>query len=196
MPAQVLLYAFLLGNAGIDFSPLLRPAVLAVAALGAGGIERLVRGGCGVMVAVAVMVASVLLRTPDIDSPMKSLLSDPASVLMIAIIGTTLAPVCEEIVFRGFLQPLLVRSLGAAPGILLAAAAFGLMHLQEYGYSWRHGLLITLAGRLIRLDAPAHRIDQGRRHDARHVQRCLLSAAGRAAGRVARALGGTWEIAE
>ena len=98
------------------------------------------------LVALAVMVASVLMRTPDIDSPMKALLSDPASIVMIAIIGTTLAPVCEEIVFRGFLQPLLVRSLGAAPGILVAAVAFGLMHLQEYGYSWRHGLLISLAG--------------------------------------------------
>jgi len=91
-------------------------------------------------------VAGALMRIPDNDSPMKALLSDPVSILMIAVIGTTLAPVCEEIVFRGFLQPLLVRSFGAAPGILLAAAAFGLMHLQEYGYSWRHALLIGLAG--------------------------------------------------
>ena len=98
------------------------------------------------MAAFAVMVASVLMRTPDIDSPMKALLSDPVSVVMIAVIGTTLAPVCEEIVFRGFLQPLLVRSLGVAPGILLAAMAFGLMHFQEYGYSWRHALLISGAG--------------------------------------------------
>ena len=62
---------------------------------------------------------------------MKALLSDPTSVLFIAVIGTTLAPICEEIVFRGFLQPLLVRSLGAVPGILLAAAAFGLMHFRS-----------------------------------------------------------------
>ena len=52
--------------------------------------------------------------------------------VMIGIIGTTLAPLCEEIVFRGFLQPLLVRSFGAASGVLLAALAFGLMHLQEW----------------------------------------------------------------
>jgi len=98
------------------------------------------------MVAIAVMLASVLMRTPDIDSPMKALLADRTSVLLIAVLGTTLAPVFEEIVFRGFLQPLLVRSLGAAPGILLAAVPFGLLHLQEYGFSWRHGLLISLAG--------------------------------------------------
>jgi len=146
LPGQVLLYAFLLGTLALIFRRYYgRPfwQSLRWAPVEVSGSFAAVGG---VLVAVAVMVASVLLRTPDIDSPMKSLLSDPASVLMIAIIGTTLAPVCEEIVFRGFLQPLLVRSLGAAPGILVAAAAFGLMHLQEYGYSWRHGLLITLAG--------------------------------------------------
>lgn len=145
-PAQVLLYAFLLGTLalifrryyGRPFWQSLRWAPVEVSAPFA--------AVAGVLVAFGVMIASVLMRTPDIDSPMKALLSDPASVLMIAVIGTTLAPVCEEIVFRGFLQPLLVRSWGAAPGILVAAAAFGLMHLQEYAYSWRHGLLITLAG--------------------------------------------------
>jgi membrane protease YdiL (CAAX protease family) len=92
------------------------------------------------------MVSGVLLRTPDINSPMKELLADPFSVVLLAIFGTTLAPLCEELLFRGFLQPLLVRSFGAAAGILIAALAFGLLHLQEYGNSWRHGLLITLAG--------------------------------------------------
>ncbi|HXM43053.1 MAG TPA: CPBP family intramembrane glutamic endopeptidase [Bryobacteraceae bacterium] len=145
-PTQVLLYALLLGALALIFrryygQPFWRSMRWIPAALS----TQLV-AACGVLAAFAVMAASVLLRTPDIDSPMKALLSDPVSVAMIALIGTTLAPVCEEIVFRGFLQPLLVRSLGVAPGILLAAAAFGLMHLQEYGYSWRHALLISAAG--------------------------------------------------
>jgi uncharacterized protein len=146
MPAQVLLYAFLLGTLALIFRryygrPFWHSLRWVPVELNTPFVVI-----AGVMVAFGVMVSSVLMRTPDIDSPMKSLLSDPASVVMIAVIGTTLAPVCEEIVFRGFLQPLLVRSLGAAPGILLTALAFGLMHLQEYGYSWRHGLLIALAG--------------------------------------------------
>ena len=57
-----------------------------------------------------------------------------------------MAPVCEELMFRGFLQPLLVRSLGAAAGILATALPFGLLHFQEYGNSWRHVLLISLSG--------------------------------------------------
>lgn len=146
LPAQVALYAFLLGTLALIFRryygrPFWRSLRWEPAALNIPFAAT-----CGVMAAIAVMVASVAMRTPDIDSPMKALLSDPASVVTIAIIGITLAPVCEEIVFRGFLQPLLVRSLGAAPGILLAALAFGMMHLQEYGYSWRHALLISAAG--------------------------------------------------
>jgi CAAX protease family protein len=110
------------------------------------GVSPAVLVSYGTLVAFGVMVGGVLLRTPDTNSPMKQLLSDPASVVLLAIFGTTLAPLCEELLFRGFLQPLLVRSFGAAEGILLTALPFGLLHLQEYGNSWRHGLLITLAG--------------------------------------------------
>jgi hypothetical protein len=146
MPAQVVLYGFLLGALALIFRryygrPFWQSLRWTPARLSTTWVAT-----CGVSVAFAVMAASIFLRTPDIDSPMKEMLSDPVSVILLAVIGTTLAPMFEEIVFRGFLQPLLVRSLGVAPGILLAAAAFGLMHLQEYGYSWRHALLIAAAG--------------------------------------------------
>jgi hypothetical protein len=146
LPAQVVLYGFLLGALAVIFRRYYgQPFWRSLRWITAKSSTRFVVT-CGVVAAFAVMVASVLLRTPDNDSPMKELLSDPASAVMIAIMGTTLAPMCEEIVFRGFLQPLLVRSLGVLPGILLAAAPFGLMHLPEYGYSWRHALLISAAG--------------------------------------------------
>jgi len=100
----------------------------------------------GATVSVAVALGSMLLGTPDTSNPMKEMLSDPLSMVLIGIFGTTLGPLCEELAFRGFLQPLLVRSFGAAAGILGAAVPFGLLHLQQYGFSWRHALLITLAG--------------------------------------------------
>jgi membrane protease YdiL (CAAX protease family) len=77
---------------------------------------------------------------------MKELLNDPTSLIVVAIFGVTVGPLCEELAFRGFMQPLFVRSLGAAPGILLSGLAFGLLHLPQYGFSWQHGILITLAG--------------------------------------------------
>jgi membrane protease YdiL (CAAX protease family) len=100
----------------------------------------------GVGLALAVMLLGVLIRTPHIESPLTELLKDPTSLVLVAIFGSIVAPVCEELLFRGFLQPLLVRSLGAVAGIVATALPFGLLHFQEYGNSWRHVLLITLSG--------------------------------------------------
>lgn len=100
----------------------------------------------GFVLAFAVALTGAALRTPDVQTPMKNLLSDRSSVLLIAVFAVTLGPLCEELAFRGFLQPVLVRSFGPAGGIVLAAIPFGLLHLSQYGGSWRHGLLITIAG--------------------------------------------------
>ena len=100
----------------------------------------------GMLTALLVVVASNLIRLPDTANPMTELMSTRTAVLLMAVFGTTVAPVCEELAFRGFLQPLLVRSFGAAPGVLLAAIPFGLLHFQEYGNSWRHVLIISGAG--------------------------------------------------
>ena len=100
----------------------------------------------GFVMAFVVALLGAVLHTPDIHTPMKDLLSDRSSVLLIAIFAVTLGPLCEELAFRGFLQPVLVRSFGPAAGIVLAAIPFGLLHLSQYGGSWRHGLLITVAG--------------------------------------------------
>jgi uncharacterized protein len=102
--------------------------------------------GAGMVTAVLVVVASNLIRLPETANPMTELMDTRTAVLLMAIFGTTVAPVCEELAFRGFLQPLFARSLGAGPGILLAAIPFGLMHYQEYGNSWRHALIISAAG--------------------------------------------------
>jgi len=100
----------------------------------------------GFVLAFLVAAAGTLLRTPDLNSPLKQLLSDPASAALVAAFAITLGPLCEELAFRGFMQPLLVRSLGPVLGIVVTALPFGLLHLQQNAFSWRHGLLITLAG--------------------------------------------------
>lgn len=100
----------------------------------------------GLVAAFGIAMASYVIRTPNTSNPMTELMQDRISVILLAIFGVTLGPLCEELAFRGFLQPLLVRSAGPVPGILGAAIPFGLLHYQEYGNSWRHALLIALAG--------------------------------------------------
>lgn len=100
----------------------------------------------GLAAALAVAYLSSLIRMPNTPNPMTELMNDRTSVILVAIFGVTAGPLCEELAFRGFLQPLAVRSLGAVPGVLAAAIPFGLLHYQEYGNSWRHVVLISAAG--------------------------------------------------
>ena len=75
-----------------------------------------------------------------------ALLKDRVSLILVAIFGVTVGPLAEELIFRGFLQPLLVRSLGTAAGISVTAIPFGMLHYWQYGRSWRHVIMIGAAG--------------------------------------------------
>src|SRR6185295_18231174 len=50
-----------------------------------------------------------------------------AATFAFACIG---APIVEELYFRGLVQPVLVRNLGSAPGIVAQAMFFGAAHFQ------------------------------------------------------------------
>jgi len=100
----------------------------------------------GVILAVVVAIVGVLLRTPQTDSTLLELMTDRVSIIAVAFFATTLGPFCEELAFRGFLLPLLVRSLGAAAGIVLTALPFALLHGPQYHWSWQHILLLSGAG--------------------------------------------------
>ena len=99
----------------------------------------------GPLLALAVALGGVVLRTPDIDNPMTMLLKDPVSIALVGLFAVTLGPLCEELIFRGFLQPLLQRTFGAIAGIFGASFLFALLHGPQYGWSWRHVLLLILA---------------------------------------------------
>lgn len=102
--------------------------------------------GAGWGAAIGVAVIGTLIRTPQSENDITKLLKDPMSIVLMAIFGVLIAPACEELAFRGFLQPLLVRSFGVWPGVLGAAVPFGLLHFREYGNSWKHALIISMAG--------------------------------------------------
>ena len=57
-----------------------------------------------------------------------------------------IGPVCEELAFRGFLMPLLVRSFGWVAGIIGAALPFALLHGDQYSWTWQYIVLVAFAG--------------------------------------------------
>jgi membrane protease YdiL (CAAX protease family) len=100
----------------------------------------------GACLSLAVVVLQYVLQTPDVDTPFEKLLEDPVSRVAVALFGITLGPMVEELLFRGFLQPVLVGIIGVFPGILLTSVLFGALHLMQNANLWQSGVLIMLVG--------------------------------------------------
>jgi hypothetical protein len=101
--------------------------------------------GIGVVVFMVLLFLESLLPMPK-DTPFDQLFDRPLDAYLIMILAVAVAPLMEELFFRGFLYPVLARRLGAVAGVALSALPFGLLHLQQYGWSLSAGLIIFLVG--------------------------------------------------
>lgn len=102
-----------------------------------------IAGGPPLAIGLSIFAAS--LRAPQ-ENLIPDLITNRLSLILMLIFGALLGPIFEEIVFRGFLLPLLASSFGDAFGILVAAALFGTLHGPEYHWAWQVLLTIGLAG--------------------------------------------------
>ena len=119
----------------------------------------------GVVLSLAVQFLSNFLPIPK-TLPIDDFFRTPADVWMVALFGTLLAPVCEELAFRGFLLPSLasawdwLRSFRRAPEVglvisdrgaqddprwsipallfscTLTSIAFALVHADQLAHAW------------------------------------------------------------
>lgn len=58
---------------------------------------------------------------------------DSSSLKYLSLVGVVFAPFAEEVFFRGFLQPVFVRSFGRALGISCVVLVFSMMHVAYAG---------------------------------------------------------------
>lgn len=105
-----------------------------------------VAAGGGALLGLSLSLLGTALHTPKVKSPFENLGATPLSFAMLALTAIVLAPVFEELFFRGFLQPLLSRTAGAVAGILITAALFGGLHAPEYSWAWQYAFCVSLAG--------------------------------------------------
>jgi membrane protease YdiL (CAAX protease family) len=101
--------------------------------------------GLGGVMMIALGLLQNFLPAPK-DTPFEHLFDRPRDAYVLAIIAVTLAPLMEELFFRGFMYPALARRTGVTWAILLSALPFGLIHLPQYGWAWAAGLVIFLVG--------------------------------------------------
>jgi uncharacterized protein len=99
----------------------------------------------GPALAIAVSFLGYALHTPD-TSDIPKLITDRPSLIAVLIFAVLIGPVFEELVFRGFLYPLLARSLGITAGVIVTAIPFAVLHYFTYGWTWQTLVLIFFAG--------------------------------------------------
>jgi membrane protease YdiL (CAAX protease family) len=100
----------------------------------------------GPILVISIGVLQFVLRAPEIESPFEQMLGSRATMVLFGILSVLAGPAAEELAFRGFLMPLLIRSLGSAGGIVLTGIIFGSAHGYLYQWSWQYMLLISLVG--------------------------------------------------
>ena len=100
----------------------------------------------GVLMAFAVAGATQLLPMPEEELPIERLLEDRTSLIALAAFGVLIAPMLEELVFRGFLFPVIESRHGAVAAVLGTSALFSLLHAQQYGGHWQILSLLFLVG--------------------------------------------------
>ena len=115
--------------------------------------------GLGVITGLAITLAGNFLPMPKAPPILEDLTKSAAGAWTLMAFGVTLAPLTEELAFRGFLLPSLVnifrwlqrkqaiseaavRTVGIPLSIVLTSIPFALMHSQQVSNSWGPVLLI------------------------------------------------------
>jgi CAAX protease family protein len=99
----------------------------------------------GAVLAIAVDSLSRFLPIPR-SLPIEDLFQGPAAAYAMAAFGILVAPMMEELFFRGLLYPVLARTMGMMGGILTTAAGFMLVHASQLGNAWAPLLIMFVVG--------------------------------------------------
>jgi membrane protease YdiL (CAAX protease family) len=99
----------------------------------------------GFALSLALQGLAHLLPIPK-ELPIDSFFRTPAQAWALGILSVTLAPLMEELFFRGFLYPVLARRLGLPIAVFVTALGFALLHGAQLMFAWGPVLVIFLVG--------------------------------------------------
>jgi membrane protease YdiL (CAAX protease family) len=78
--------------------------------------------------------------------PIEEYFRTPASAYALAAFGILVAPLVEELFFRGFLFPALARPLGVGIAMVITAGGFALIHSEQLAHAWAPLLVLFAVG--------------------------------------------------
>ncbi len=114
------------------------PRILVLIGLGGMCLSPLVSG------------VATLFHTPEVHMDILDQLNDkPVILALFGVMAITIAPLFEELLFRGFLQPLFCRTLGVVAGIALTSLIFGSLHAFQYKFVWQYVAAVSLVGAVL-----------------------------------------------
>jgi membrane protease YdiL (CAAX protease family) len=102
----------------------------------------------GFALSIALQGLAHLLPIPK-ELPIDSFFRTPAEAWALGVLSVTLAPLMEELFFRGFLYPVLARGIGVWFAVFLTALGFALLHGAQLGFAWGPVLVIFLVGMVL-----------------------------------------------
>jgi uncharacterized protein len=100
----------------------------------------------GLLLALATSALGATMKAPRVPDQIGALITGRGSLIAVLVFVVVLGPIFEELVFRGFLLPLLVRTFGRIAGILLTALPFALLHGAQNEWAWQQITMIGIAG--------------------------------------------------
>jgi membrane protease YdiL (CAAX protease family) len=99
----------------------------------------------GAFLAITVLLTSLFFPSQP-DSALSRVLTTPASIVAFVILGIAVAPLTEEIMFRGFLYTVLADLYGPRLALPVTSLAFAGMHFQQLWGNWPAVFLILVVG--------------------------------------------------
>lgn len=99
----------------------------------------------GVVLSVGLQFVGHFVPIPK-DLPMDRFSQNSFDAWILAVFGVLVAPLMEELFFRGFLYPVLARRLGMVVSIVLTGIGFALVHASQLGHAWGPVFIIFLVG--------------------------------------------------
>ncbi|HKF20037.1 MAG TPA: CPBP family intramembrane glutamic endopeptidase [Candidatus Angelobacter sp.] len=104
----------------------------------------------GSALALVSALLNFLLRRwiPD-NLPITDLFKAPFAAYALAAFGILVAPLVEELFFRGFLYPALARWTGSALSIFITAGLFALLHGDQLALAWAPLLIVFVVGSVL-----------------------------------------------
>jgi membrane protease YdiL (CAAX protease family) len=100
-------------------------------------------GGGGLALAVSLALA---LRPDTQEFPLEKLFDSRIASYAIGAFAVGVAPVVEELVFRGLLFAIFERAVGWRFAVVTTAVLFAGLHIPEYWHAWGHLGMILVVG--------------------------------------------------